>query len=445
MKPELHKPETWEENQVFFSPADRGDAQLADGYHAAGTIEGWLEAIRPIAAYPRVQLLLYASFAASLIMPLGAPNFVVDTAYATTSGKTTALRVAASVWGRPDAAGAGTMWTWEATPVWIERTATVINSMPLILDDTKLARRPADVARTLYMFASGAGRGRGSKTGIDVTRHFRSVMISSGEAPITSFTQDGGTRARTLSMWGSPFEGPGSARTVAELNQELPRHYGHAAEPYIHHLMSRGAPKDENGELQKLYRESHEKYLSWAAGDAVAGRLAAYCAVIDTAAVLAHEALDMPFAYADPLELLWDSLVSRASEADRAEVALQIVWSWASANQQAFWGRHRIIGGSIAEGSEGDPVQPPGGWAGSWASGEDWEYIALFPARIRAILLDHDFSAADAEAAVTLWRERGWLDTDSDADGKSRNVRHRVERSYKRLVTVRREALERDE
>lgn len=434
VKPDLTKPETWGQDQVFFAPADTGDAQLADGYHEEGSYEGWLKAIALLPAYPRAQLLLYAAFAAPLIEVVGAPNFIVDTSYTTSSGKTTALKVAASVWGKPDTAGGGVMWTWEATPVWIERVATVINGHPLILDDTKLARRPTDVARILYMFASGAGRGRGSKSGVDVTRHFRSIMISSGEAPITSFTQDGGTRARTLSLWGSPFEGPGSARAVAELNQELPRHYGHAGSRYITHIL----PGDGRWEeIQKLYKESHDKYLAWAAGHPVAGRLAAYCAVIDTAAILVHEALDMPWDYADPIVPLWSDLVSRAAEADRAEVALQIVIGWGNAHQQEFYGRHR-------EDHDGNPLQPHAGWAGRWDAGEGWEYIAFFPGRLRAILSDEGFAVADVEATLRLWEEREWLRRDKGRDGKTRHPRIRVAGNAERLITIRRDALGED-
>lgn len=428
--PDLLHPELWEEGQVFFAPADAGDAQLAAGYHEGGSYEGWQRAMLRVAALPRVRFLLYSALAAPLIEIVRAPNFAVDTSYATSSGKTTALRVAASVWGLPDLAGSGVMHTWEATPVWVERAATVINSMPLILDDTKLARRPADVARTLYMFSSGSGRGRGSKEGLDATRHFRSVMISSGEAPLTSFTPDGGTRGRCISLWGAPFEGSGSARAVAELNLELGQHYGHAGSRYIEHILPREGRWDE---IRSLYQDSLDKYRQWAGDSAVGGRIAAYCAVVDTAAILAHEALDLPWSYSDPVEPLWEGLIARASEADRAKVARGVVLAWASAHQSDFYGRHRT------DGSE-NPVQPPAGWAGKWDGGDDWEYIAFYPSKIRAILMAEDYSSADAEAAARLWSERGWLKLEQGGDGKARHPKIRVSGSAARLVAITRAA-----
>src|SRR5438552_11296860 len=45
-------PEDWAEDGVAFHGADAGDEQLADGYHAAGTIEGWRDAVQVIAGQP---------------------------------------------------------------------------------------------------------------------------------------------------------------------------------------------------------------------------------------------------------------------------------------------------------------------------------------------------------------------------------------------------------
>jgi hypothetical protein len=44
------------------------------------------------------------------------------------------------------------------------------------------------------------------------------VLISSGETPVTSFTEDGGTRARALCVWGAPF-GPSSDATSIDRQQ----------------------------------------------------------------------------------------------------------------------------------------------------------------------------------------------------------------------------------
>ena len=209
---------------ISFKPVAGGDEQIARAFHSQGTIEKWERAIRRLKNYPRVLILLYASFVPPLLMILRAPNFIVDICGRTTTGKTIALRIAGSVWGCPDEmAHESTIHSWDSTPVWLERTASLHSGIPIILDDTKRARKPAVVADMLYLFANGRGRGRGNLQSLELGGSWRTVLISSGEAPATSFTQDGGTRTRVLEVRGLPFKGQGErkAKLVARLDREV--------------------------------------------------------------------------------------------------------------------------------------------------------------------------------------------------------------------------------
>ncbi len=110
-----------DDNPVIFKGADTGQEQLVDGFGRRGTIQCWSSAIAPIEHYPRVQLALYAAFCACLLRILRAPNFVLSYAGATSTGKTTACRVAGSVWGNPDEeCPEAVIGTWDATRVWAE-------------------------------------------------------------------------------------------------------------------------------------------------------------------------------------------------------------------------------------------------------------------------------------------------------------------------------------
>src|SRR5262249_9142027 len=146
----------------------------------------------------------------------------------TSQGKTTTLRLAASCWGCPDETQqSAALGTWDSTRVWIERHSNVLHNIPLILDDTKRARRN-QVGQTLYDVANGRGRGRGSVKGTQASGTWQTLLISSGEAPITSFTEDGGTRARVLVVWGSPFGGndDATAQTVQGVSETICENFG---------------------------------------------------------------------------------------------------------------------------------------------------------------------------------------------------------------------------
>jgi len=123
------------------------------------------------------------------LLILQAPNFIVDWANRTSTGKTTALRVGASAWGNPDErAGHTVLPSWDASRVWVERASGLLSGIPLFMDDTKRAKNSKMVSELLYTVAGGRGRGRGNTTSLAATCSWRTVLLSSGEAPATSFS-----------------------------------------------------------------------------------------------------------------------------------------------------------------------------------------------------------------------------------------------------------------
>ena len=404
--------------------ADPGVAELADGFRAAGTWEGWLAAVDAARPYPVVWLALYAALVPPLMPILPTlPNFIVDLAGETSMGKTTTLRFAASAWGCPDERAGGIVRTWDSTRVWIERAAGALGNLPLILDDTKRARRPEDVGRTLYDLASGSGRGRGSVGGMRDTGRWRTVLLSTGEAPATSFTNDGGTRARTLGLWGSPFGGA-DERTVAAVRQltlQVLQHHGHLGPRAVRWLVE--APEARTLVRQR-YAEAAERWTDAAEGHPVATRAAQYVAALEVAARIVHRVLGVPTPEGDPLAHAWAAVCAASGDADRASDALREVLSWAGSQQARFWGQPQP-----GKGDEG----PPGGWLGAWTAGDHWTQLALLPTELRGFLARQGF---DAEAVLHTWNDRGWVRT----EGRHRTRKVAVAGRKLRCVVVHRAA-----
>jgi hypothetical protein len=415
---------------VSFQGADAGDEQLADGLHEAGTLAGWRDAVRAAEPFPKVRLAVCASLAPPLLSVLDAHNFVVDFSGVTSQGKTTTLRVAAGCWGCPDERSpSAALSTWDSTRVWIERASAVLNGLPLVLDDTKRCRRPEDVAQTLYDVASGRGRGRGSPKGMQRAGTWATVLLSSGEAAVTSFTQDGGTHARALKLWGPPF-GQADAATapvVQALDQGVRQHYGHAGPLFVEYLLRK---RERWPAWQRSFRRLQEAYARKAAGDPVAGRLAAHFAALTVCARLARRALRLPWKWGNPVKELWEELRSQAAEADKAAAALRDVLSWACGHQKDFCGS-----------GTSEERQPPGGWAGKWEAGEKHgeapKFVAFFPHRLKEVLAG---AGHEYEPTVQTWKDRGWLLTDRSS-GKARH-RCRVGEANAWLIAVGRAAIE---
>lgn len=425
--------------RVAFRGADAGNEQLADGYRTSGTLKAWRAMYAETADYPRVRFLVVAAFAAALLRVVGALSFLVDLCGETSRGKSTALRLAGAAWGCPDETQpAATVTTFDATAVYLERMAATLDGLPLLVDDTKRARRPEDVARLVYTIASGRGRGRGSLQGVRQTGSWRTVALTTGERPITSFTTgDGGTHARAVVLWGEPFGSSSAASLVRRLNAAALENYGHAGVAFVRFLL---AHRDQWPAWRERYATLRDELAGAFPESPVADRLAGCVAVVELAEQLAAEALDVNASGA--ALALWPAIVGQGAEgADRATAALHDVLSWATANEHRFWERAEVIPGKRGSSPDLDTpdrcVKPSGGWFGRWDNSPQWAHLDLFPDPLRHYLNGEGY---EAEAVLRTWRDRGWLSTGNDRNRTTKKVKFGDNGQTVWMVVIRREA-----
>ena len=395
-----------------------GLESVREGWRTSGTWEEWLEAMEAMRPFTPMWLALYASAAAPFLEVFNAPSFVVDFNGETSSGKTTALRVAASVWGRPSDNTPTAMYSWDSTKVFIERLCGFLCNLPVILDETKRAKDSRVVRDVIYDFANGQGRGRGAPDGTRQTASWRTVMLTSGEAAATSFSQDGGTRARVLSLMGKPM---GSDMAVGgpaaeEVTTGILHNHGHLGRKILEYLIGM---QDQHGELRRIWKETKDQYAGFAK-TAVSRRHSGNLATLHVVSTIIHH-LGVPLPDEDPMAFAVDALHRLEVERDRPHAAFIETVSWCSANQSRFWGRHETL-------HSGSPAIPSKGWAGAWENSDDWRFIAILPSTLREVLEAQGFQI---DEIVDRWTERGWLvstERTGAAEGKVSRTRTTVAR-----------------
>ena len=267
---------------------------------------GRTTSVRVLQRYPRALLALIG------VSPRCSQYWVSPTSSSTGPvelllAKTTLLRVAASVWGKPDEAGA----RWGTVDLGFdaglaERASAVLTGLPLILDDTKRVKDPRMVATLLYEVTSGRGRGRGNRTTIEPTRTWR-YRAAVDRRVAGNQLHPGRRHAHAVrGVRGMPFGDatPESRRVVERLTRRLQRFYGHAGPAFVEWVLQR------RGDWKAWswdYRQRVEAYAAQAPS-AEAGRLAQYVAAVDDAARLVHAALELlASASPDPWSLSADT------------------------------------------------------------------------------------------------------------------------------------------
>ena len=139
---------------------------------------------------------------------------------------------------------------------------------------------------------------------------------------------------------------------------------------------------------------------------------------------LVHRALSLPWIWTDPIEPVWDDLVSTSGDGDTAARALQGVYNWCVAHKSEFY----------SEGSYPNDLPPLRGYVGRWDKVGEW--IGIMPQILSEVLSELKY---EEDAIIRSWKDRGWLITDID----NRNVKKiKILLDKPRLVTIRRSAIE---
>jgi uncharacterized protein (DUF927 family) len=167
-----------------------------DGAHTfklKGTVTGWRDDVaRLCRGNSRLMFAVSLAFASPLLQPAGAESGGFHLRSNSSDGKTTALRVAASVCGGPDY-----MQRWRATDNGLEALAMQHCDAPLLLDEIAQIdpKAAGDVA---YMLANGGGKTRSERTGTRTRARlsWRLLFLSAGEVGLAQHMAEAGKTVR---------------------------------------------------------------------------------------------------------------------------------------------------------------------------------------------------------------------------------------------------------
>ncbi len=157
-----------------------------------GTAEGWRDSVAALAAgNSRIVFAIAAALAGPLAHLASEDSGGFHLRGASSSGKSTALKVAASVWGDP----AAYVRLWRATANGLEGLAALHNDGLLILDELGQVD-PREAGEAAYLLANGQGKARASRAGTArASQRWRLLYLSAGEVSLAAFMATVGKRA----------------------------------------------------------------------------------------------------------------------------------------------------------------------------------------------------------------------------------------------------------
>lgn len=219
-----------------------------------GSLRGWQDEVAALCrGNSRLLFAVSVSFAAPLLYLVGADGGGFHLRSNSSDGKTTALRVAASVCG-----GRDYMQTWRNTDNALESVALSHCDAPLLPDE--LAQiDPRAAGEVVYMLANGQQKGRAQRTGgLRARASWRVLFLSAGEIGLSEHMGEIGKTPRAgqeLRLAEIPADA-GKGRGIFE---EL---HGYAGGAEFSKALTEAARRNYGGPfiayLEKLARHQHE-------------------------------------------------------------------------------------------------------------------------------------------------------------------------------------------
>ncbi|MCD3218537.1 DUF927 domain-containing protein [Mammaliicoccus sciuri] len=373
---------------------EEGYKRLANAFKTKGSLKSYSDTVfNEIKDSPMAMMFLYASLGSILLHDFKIEPFIVDMASRSSTGKTTALKVAGSVWGTDDLRS-----EWNTTKVNVERKASMMNSFPLIYDDTRKA--PVyQLADIVYQFSGGRSKGRGNIHSIDSESTWQNILISTGETSIVEYgNQKAGVSARVITLQDSPFKDDINFNRIYD---GISNNYGHLGLAFIKQYESK---KKDYLEVFK----GHEKlFIEKAEDNEIMQRLGRAFALLQTAGEILNDIENFEH---DPYKIVNTSYESMKENNKSIDKPKQMLVSLLESLDSS---RNSITGDGYTEVF-------------------NTEVKAIHKKNLLCVLgkTVNDFLTTETTSITKEWRDRGYLATDKNEIQKSVKVNGKKHRGY---------------
>lgn len=305
-------------------------------YRTRGSLDEWREGVAKLCAgNSRLLFVVSGAFAAPLLHPLGAESGGINFVGNSSGGKTTMLKVGASVCGAPEY-----LERLRATDNGLEGVFLAKCDAPAFLDE--LGQLGPQVAgESVYLAANGAEKARGARNGGSRKRNtWRTLFFLTAEVGLAGHMGEAGRAPKAgqqtrladvpadagagLGVF-EALHGYASGHEFAQaLSQATASCYGTAFAAFLSRLMhERGNAMWDH--LREEIRRFEQKHLS-ASAEGQARRVAARFGLIGAAGELARGWLELPWTPGEAMRAAGDLfaawLASRGGEGNQEERAM---------------------------------------------------------------------------------------------------------------------------
>lgn len=314
-----------------------GDEERKEIFNKRGSLEAWVEGVRPIIKYPNVRFMMYAGFSAILLKRLSVDSFSVDLYSGiagtensdSSSGKTTTCTLVMSGIGNVDPSHGPSLFNKaDSTTNFIINTMAKYPDLPTFFDDSSgLSKKDREMLS--YGTASNVGRGRAtSDGGTQRQQSKKGVALLNGEQQLIPDNAKTGTKVRVQEIKGG-IGVPNIANDVDRAKTTCLENSGYILELYVDEFFK------NRSSIKAWYDEARKRCIESTDND-LTKRKAAYFAVIETSGKLMEKVFNrIEIPTVDPqsiVEGVWNTNIISDEIEPLWLIALKDTWDWFNVN-----------------------------------------------------------------------------------------------------------------
>lgn len=302
-----------------------------------GTLEEWINMVKDeVLPNKWLVLALCVGLSAPLVKVIGEKEHMESLLFnicgTSSTGKTTAAKLAVSAFGLPTDDMNGLIKSWYSTDQSMLTDLGGNFGIPIVIDDTSTAEAGKDFTQAIYQLAAGKEKNalnsdgtKRSQSASDTT-----IIITSEKSIFAQTDNKSGLKVRLIEI--NELKITASAENAETIEKTIMQNYGHAGIKYIKNIVDNG--KDE---IYDRWIETKKEIIGKVEGDNLFKRIAGKLALIRLAGELANDALDLGI----DIEALTDDLIYMENKSmqtrDEGEKAYSYILDYFQSNESKFF------------------------------------------------------------------------------------------------------------
>lgn len=385
-----------------------------------GSHQEWYRLIKEeVQGYTPLELAVIMGLASATIgfisKELSVENLIVNLVNDSSTGKTTACQLAASVFGSPILKDNGLVMSWNSTFNALQNKVAGNTGVVVVFDEASMARND-DFTKAIYSLAEGKETARMQKDGVvKQSKVWNTLIISTGEKSLfEASNNNSGLKVRLIEL--SHIVWTKSAENSEKIKQVISNHYGFAGPMYAEELLKRG--KDDIVQGIKHWRNEIRYKLPTSD---FRDRIAVKLAILMLTAEIANDLFQWKFNLDAIGSLLIQNEAEKLREADLGETAFERLMSYISIKMDHF-----------DVDRQNDPTEYVA------ATRDLWGKIIYVPVKdsrkfkqpIKEIMINReiidtilkDLNYESPQVVIRQWKNKGWLNCEQGKTYRKRSI-----------------------